>query len=207
MYTADMKKLIKLPLLLSVLVAQLGAQNATPVQVQGSGVSVDKPNCGMHYGKSHSFLFCAPKGWTLDTSIGQDEGIYASLYPDVSSWGSAKESGTIMYITTFDKPNNKYTVAKAMAFDANNTKQSAQFAVVKQGEPIKLDDQAVPVQLFAPGGFNRYEASAYIDSPRVIIMFVMTSKNEDSFKRDYPAFVQFVQSYSFMSSDVTIQYK
>jgi hypothetical protein len=65
----------------------------------------------------------------------------------------------------------------------------------------------VPVQLFAPGGFNRYEASAYIDSPKVIIMFVMTSKNVDAFKRDYPAFVQFVQSYAFMSSNVTIQYK
>ena len=65
----------------------------------------------------------------------------------------------------------------------------------------------MPVQLFAPGGFNRYEASAYIDSPKVIITFVMTSKNVDAFKRDYPAFVQFVQSYKFMSTNVTIQYK
>jgi len=65
---------------------------------------------------------------------------------------SANESGTIMYITTFDKPNDKYTVANAMAFDADDTKQSAKSAVivVKQGEPTKLDDQAVPVQLFTP---------------------------------------------------------
>ena len=206
-----MKNLIKGTLLLAILIAQLGAQNAAQAPVQGSGVgiSTSKPNCGMHYGKSHFFQYCAPKGWTLDAGTSHGEGIDVSIYPDGSSWDSARESGTIMYITTFDKPNNKYTVEKAMAFDADDTKQSAKSAVivVKQGEPIKLDDQVVPVQVFAPGGFNRYEASAYIDSPKVIIMFVMTSKNVDAFKRDYPAFVQFVQSYKFMSSNVTIQYK
>jgi hypothetical protein len=78
---------------------------------------------------------------------------------------------------------------------------------VKKGEPIKLDDLAVPVQLFAPGGFNRFEAVAYIDSLKVIITFVMSSKSEEIFKRDYPAFVRFIQSYKFMSSNVTIEHK
>ncbi len=172
-------------------------------------MSVDKPNCGMHYGMSHLFLFCAPKGWTLDTSTGYLEGVFASLYPDGSSWDAAKNSGTIMYITTFDKPNDKYTVAKAMAFDVRDTKKSSKFAglVVKKGEAIKLDDLSVPVQMYAPGPFNRFEASAYIDSPKVIILFAITSKDDAAFKRDYPAFVQFVQSYKFMSSNVTIEHK
>ena len=161
----------------------------------------------MHYGKSHVILYCAPKGWTLDNGTEYLEGAFGTIYPDGSSWDAAKESGTIMYITTFDKPDDKYTVAKAMAFDARDTKKSVKSVVVKRGEPIKLDDLAASVQLFAPGGFDRFEASAYIDSPKVIILFAMTSKNEDAFKRDYPAFVQFVQSYQFMSSNVTIQYK
>jgi hypothetical protein len=204
-----MKNLIKITLLLAVLVAQLGAQNPAPAPAPGSivGMSTTNPNCGMHFGKSQLIEFCAPKGWTLDNGTVYLEGSFGTVYPDGSSWDSAKESGTVMYITTFDKPDKKYTVAKAMAFDASNTKQSIKSAVLKQGEPIKLGDLTVPVQLFAPGGFNRYEASAYVDSPKVIILFAMTSRNEDTFKRDYPAFVQFVQSYSFMSSNVTIQYK
>jgi hypothetical protein len=196
-------------LLLAVLAAQLGAQTATPAPAQGSGVgiSTSNPNCGMSWGKSHSFLYCAPKGWTLDNGTDYLPGAFGALYPDGSSWNSAKESGTVMYITTFDKPNEKYSIEKAMAFDARETEKSVKSAVVKKGEPIKLNDLDVPVQLFAPGGFNRFEASAYIDSPKVIIMFVMTSKDEGAFKRDYPAFVQFVQSYKFMSSNVTVQYK
>jgi hypothetical protein len=204
-----MKNLIKLTLFLAVLVAQLGAQNPAPAPAPGSivGISTSNPNCGMHYGKSHLIEFCAPKGWTLDNGTEYLEGTFGAVYPDGSSWNSAKESGTVMYITTFDKPDKKYTIAKSMAFDANNTMQSAKNAVVKTGDPIKLGDLMILVQLFTPGGFNRYEAVAYIDSPKVIITFAMTSKNEELFKRDYPAFVQFVQSYKFMSSNVTIQYK
>jgi len=202
-----MNKLTSGVFFLAVFAAQLGAQSVTPAPAQGSGVSTDKPNCGMSYGRSHSFLFCAPPGWTLNTIIGREAGVEASIYPDDSSWDQAKESGSVMYITTFDKPNSKYTIAKAMAFDAADTKKSAKSAVVKTEEPIKLNDLVVPVQFYAPGGFNRFEASAYFDSPKVIIQFVITSKDEDAFKRDYPAFVRFVQSYQFMGSNVTVQYK
>jgi hypothetical protein len=202
-----MKNLIKGILLLVLFAVPLGAQTPAPPLAEGSGMSVDKPNCGMHYGKSHFFMFCAPVGWTLDNSVGEKIGLFAMLYPDGSSLDSAHESGTFMYINTFDKPDDKYTVAKSIAFDADDTKQKSQAAVVKVGVPIKLDDLALPVQLFAPGLHNRFEAVAYIDSSKVIITFVMSSINEDTFKRDYPAFVQFVQSYKFMSSNVTIQHK
>lgn len=204
-----MKNLINGMLLLVLFAAPLGAQTPAPPPAEGSGMSVDKPNCGMHYGKSHLILFCAPKGWTLDNGTEYLEGAFGVLYPDGSSWDLAKQSGTIMYITTFDKPDDKYTIAKAMTFDARDTKKSSKFAglIVKSGKPIKLNDLTAPVQLFAPGPFYRYEASAYIDSPKVIILFAMTSKDEETFKRDYPAFVQYVQSYKFMSSNVTIEHK
>jgi len=206
-----MKNLLTGTLLLAVFVAQLGAQSAAPAPEQGSGVGISttKPGCGMSFGTSYIFQYCAPKGWTLDNSTEYLPGASTSIYPDGSNWDSAKQTGTIMYITTFNKPNDKYTVEKGMAFDARDTKKSSKFPglIVKRGEPIKLGDLSVPVQLFAPGPFYRYEASAYIDSPRVIIMFVMSSKNEDTFKRDFPAFVQFVQSYTFMSSNVTIEHK
>ena len=90
-----MKNLIKVTLLLAVLVAQLGAQNAAQAPAQGSGVgiSTSKPNCGMHYGKSYFFQYCAPKGWTLDAGTSHGEGIDVSIYPDGSSWGFSQRIG------------------------------------------------------------------------------------------------------------------
>lgn len=200
---------------MAVFAAQLGAQNTAPAPTsapaarEGGSKSVDNPKCGMIYGESHAFMVCAPDGWILDNSIGNQDGIFAVFYPDGSSWYSAKESGTVMYVNTYGKPDDQYTVAKAIEFDAEDTIKSEKspVVVVKKGEPIKLDDLFVPVQLFAPGGFNRYEAVAYIDSPKIIITIAMTSKNEDAFKRDYPLFVQLVQSYKFLTTDVVIQHK
>jgi hypothetical protein len=202
-----MKNLIKLTLLLTILVAQLGAQKNAPAPNEKHGKSKDNGKCGIMYGKSHWFSFCAPDGWTLDNEVGKEMGIFAILYPDGSSWELARQSGTFMYVNTSAKKDDNDTVARFMASDADNVKQNVQSAVVKKGEPIKIGSLTAQVLLFAPGGFNRYEAVAYIDSPKVIITFVITSKNEELFKRDYPAFVQLVQSYQFMSSNVTIQYK
>lgn len=202
-----MKPLLNLALLLAFLVPQLAAQAAPQAPAQGGGKSTKDDNCGMIYGKAHSFTFCAPKGWLLDNSIGNQEGIYAVFYPQGSSWDEANQSGSIMYINTFGKPDDQYTIAKAMAFDAADTKKQSPSSVAKQGDPIKLGDLSVPVQVFSPGGFNRFEASAYIDSPKVIIMFVISSKTEEAFTRDYPAFIKLVQSYYFLSSNVTIQQK
>jgi hypothetical protein len=98
-----------------------------------------------------------------------------------------------------------------MASDAEDTKRNAPESLQKACETIKLDKApegpAAPVQCFAPGAFERFEAVAYIDSPKIIAIVVMTSKNEHSFQRDYPAFLALVKSYSFFSSNVTIQHQ
>jgi len=161
----------------------------------------------MPYGHNYWFLLCAPDGWTLNNSIGKEQGIQAVFYPTGSSWTAAQQSGTFMYYTASDKKDENATVPRVMADDADKVKREVQSAVVKIGEPIKVGGLAVPVQLFVPGGFSRFETVAYIDSPKVIIMFVMTSENEAAFKRDYEAFVHLVQSYEFMGTEVTVEKK
>ena len=161
----------------------------------------------MMYGKLHWFFFCEPDGWTLDNSVGKQMGIFAILYPNGSSWESARLSGTFMYVNTSSKKDDNDTVVRFMASDAENVKANEKSAVVKKGEPIEIGSLTAQVQLYAPGGYNRFEAVAYIDSPKVFVMFVMSSINEDVFKRDYPAFVRLVKTYEFMGTDVTIQDK
>jgi len=193
-----------LMLLVSALLA--GAQTANPGSHQSNGAQKPDDNCGLLYGENHSLTFCVPKGWTLDNTVLNDQGIYAVFYPNGSNWNDAKESGTIMYINVVVR-NPGSTLAKMMDADANETKRSSPSAVVNQGEPIKVDDMVAPVLRFAPGAFDRYEAVAYLGEEKVLVMCVISSKDDKIFRKDYPAFVQLVQSYKFLGSIVTIQHR
>lgn len=159
----------------------------------------------MLYGKAHVLTFCAPSGWVLDNSIWNDQGIYAVFYPNGSTFESAKDSATIMYINVVERKDEKATLARMMADDAAEVEHNAPAAVVKPGKSIRAGDGEAAVQLFAPGAFGRYEAAAYFDSPKVLIMFIMSSKNQAVFQNDYPAFTKLVQSYKFLSSNVEIE--
>ena len=208
MYDMCMKNLIKGTLLMAILVAQLGAQSAAPPNAKEiHDKSRDDAKCGIMYGKSHWFSFCAPDGWTLDNGVGKKIGLFAILYPNGSSWESARVSGTFMYVNTAAKKEDNDTVAQFMASDTDNVKKNVQSAVVNKGVPIKIGSLNAQVNLFAPGGYNRYEAVAYIDSPKVFITYVISSVNEEAFKRDYPAFVRLVQTHIFFGTEVTIEDK
>jgi hypothetical protein len=203
-----MKNLIRGMFLLVVFAASLGAQNPAPPNAKEiHDKSRDDAKCGIMYGKSHWFSFCASDGWTLDNEIGKQMGLFAILYPNGSSWESARVSGTFMYVNTSAKKDDNDTVARFMALDADNVKKNVQSAVVKKGEPIRIGSLNAQVLLYAPGGYNRYEAVAYVDSLKVFIMYVMSSVNEAAFKRDYPAFVRLVQTHIFFGTEVTIEDK
>jgi hypothetical protein len=199
-----MKALIVETLLLLAISVQASAQGSLP---NAGGIkNTNTDNCGLLYGKNHSLTFCAPDGWVLDNGILNDQGIYAAFYPNGSTWQHAKDSGTIMYINVVGRAADS-TVEKMMADDAEEARQSAPTTVVKQGESIKIGDLSAPTLRFAPGDFDRHEAVAYIGEEKVLVMFVISSKNEKIFKKDYSAFVQLVQSYKFLSSNVTVEHK
>lgn len=182
------------------------AQTAAPDTQKAGGGKDPNDNCGLLYGKGHALTFCAADGWTLDNTVMNDQGIYAVFYPNGSNWNDAKESGTVMYINVVGRDAAE-PVEKMMEDDADEAKRNAPATVVKQADPIKIGDIAVPVLRFAPGDYDRYEAVAYVGEEKVLVMFVMSSKNNETFKRDYPAFVKLVQSYKFLSSNVTIKHK
>jgi hypothetical protein len=162
-------------------------------------------SCGLVYGKGHAFFVCAPKGWVLDNGILNDDGIYAAFYPESSSWAKAKEEGTVMYVNTAKKGKSNEDVASLMKSDAADTKANAPKAEIHEAEALKTKkDAAARVQQFTPGSYDRFEAVAYIDSPEVIVMIVMTSKDSKTFKRDYPAFKELVGSYEFMTTNVQL---
>lgn len=192
--------------LLLLAALQAGAQQAPPSPSTDRGGKAPEGNCGMLYGKDHVLMFCAPDGWTLDTGIMNDQGIYAVFYPAGSNFLDAKNSGTFMYFNVAGKEGDS-TVTEMMANDAKEVKQDAPDTVAVQADPIKIGDVSVPVLRFAPGAFDRFEAVAYIGEEKVLVMVVISSKNEANFNKDYAAFVKLVQSYKFISSNVTIEGK
>jgi len=201
-----MKILATGTLFLLAVALQTGAQQTSPSSNAGGGGKAPNDNCGLLYGKDHSLTFCAPDGWLLDNGIMNDQGIYAVFYPAGSNFQDAKDSGTYMYFNVVGKIPHE-TVAKMMAGDAEQVQHDAPAAVVVQSDPIKIGDVSVPVLRFTPGAFDRYEAVAYIGQEKVLVMAIISSKNEDLFKKDYPAFVLLVQSYKWLSSNVTFQHK
>lgn len=193
-------------LALSVFVLAVFQILAGQTQASGTGKPANG-DCGLVYGKGHAFWVCAPKGWLLDNSILSKDGIYAVFYPEGSSLANAKESGTFMYVNTSKKANPNEDITTLMRNDATDTKAKVPKAEIHEAEAIKVKDIVARVQQFTPGAFDRFEAVAYIDSPEVIVMIVMTSKNAQAFDRDYHVFKELVGSYSFMTSNVTLPKK
>jgi hypothetical protein len=172
---------------------------------EGAGKSTkDDGNCGILYGKGHMFSVCAPKGWVLNNSMHEQTGLWAVFYPDGSSWDEAKGSGSVMYVNTTGKGKGQQNVAELMAFDAEATKKDAPRVEIAKRTAIKITEESATVQEFRHSGFDRFEAVAYIDTQKLIVMIAITSKDEISFKRDYPAFEELVRSYKFFSSNVTV---
>lgn len=188
----------------AVLSLALALQTST--QQSGGGKNTKNDNCGILYGDSHALTFCAADGWVLDTSIMNDQGIYAVFYPDGSNWHDATHSGTFMYINVVGRKNNA-TIAEMIDADADGAKRSDPTTVVTKSDPIRIGDVSVPVLRFGHGPSDYCEATAYIGEEKVLVMLVISSKNEQLFAKDYPAFVKLVQSYHFLTSTVTFQHK
>jgi hypothetical protein len=161
----------------------------------------EEGNCGIVYGEGHAFRVCAPKGWVLDNTILNEEGIYAVFYPKGRTWSEAKDNRTFMYINTARKGAEHPTAAALMKTDAEDTRQKAPAAAISEQQRIHTKNGDARVQTFQHGEFDRFEAVAYLDSPKIIVMIVTTSKDAQSFGRDYSAFEELVKSYEFLSTD------
>jgi hypothetical protein len=51
--------------------------------------------------------------------------------------------------------------------------------------------------------YSQFEAVAYIDEPKVVVLIVLTARSQRDFERSYSAFEQLVGSYWFMTENVT----
>jgi len=192
--------------LLLVTVLSIHAQGNVSQSKEKNGGKKPDDNCGILYGRNHSLTFCAPDGWILDNGIMNDQGIYAVFYPKGTNWDEARKTKSFMYINVVDM-SAKDTVAARMDADIKEEKQYNPKTVASLAEPIHFGDRTVPVLKFKLGESSGNEAVAYIGESKVLVMIIVSSKNEEIFNHDYAFFEQLVKSYTFLTSDVHIQGK
>ncbi len=162
-------------------------------------------NSGLVYGHGHSFWIRAPKGWVLDNESGTDMGLHAVFYPEGSSWA---QSIAVMYVNTAAKTNESVTINQIISYDIENFKsKSPNLKVVDKKSIILPDKKKVIVNHFSGDSHGNYEAIGYLDESKVVVMFVLTSRNEKEFNKSLKAFEELVKSYEWLTGDVKIEGK
>jgi hypothetical protein len=157
---------------------------------------------GIVYGKDHAFAIAAPDGWVLDNRAEQNNGLHAVFYPVGSSWA---KSAIVMYANTASKSHGQETVDDLIAYDTGQFKTKSPKLSVVELKSIETKNGKAKVLKFSGDQFRNTEAVAYIDSPKAVVMLVLTSRDNAGFEKTYPAFVALVKSYGFLTSDVRIQ--
>jgi hypothetical protein len=155
------------------------------------------------YGEDHVFALKLPQGWVVNPEIGKKLGLHAVMYQEGSSW---RDGIVTMYTNSVHKRKNKDTLERIIDEDiAGYKKESANLKVENADSlPIAAGKERVVVKYFSGDLGGNFEAVAYIEESKVVIMLVLTSKTENDFHSTLPAFRQLVGSYRLISENVTI---
>jgi hypothetical protein len=156
--------------------------------------ALKKPGYGLLYGKNYFFALSAPQGWTIDNSAGKKIGLDAVFYLKGSSW---ENSQSVMYPQIWQKEGKK--LDELIAEDIATYKSDfPNLIVTEMPEIILKQNKKVTVKHFMGGAKNGYEAIAYFDEPKVVIMVVLQANDKDSFEKAYKSFLDLLSSYSYL---------
>ena len=161
-------------------------------------------NSGIIYGKNHAYTLTAPKGWVLDNRSGVKQGLHAVFYPQGSSWS---DGVAVMYANVWQKENAKQTVQDIVDSDIQKFKEIIPDLKVVNVEAVKLEkDRTAIVKYFTSEAKGQnFEAIAYINEEKLVVLIVLSSRTKKDFESSLPAFRELVGSYSFLTDKVVIE--
>ena len=168
---------------------------------QQSSQKPDDLNSGIVYGRDHSFMLSAPAGWTLDNSSGVSQGMQAVFFPTGSSW---KGGIVVMYATVIHKDagRNK-TAGRVIQNDIDECKNASKESTVKDGSSISTtDSKKAEVKYFYDAQNKNYEAVAYINESKVVVILALSSRSKEDYDKSLTAFNDLVASYYFLAEKV-----
>jgi len=135
---------------------------------------------GIVYSGKAAFNITAPAGWVVDPVSGQAQGFPCVLYPKDSSWSDAN---TIMYAVV-EKDFNDATAFAASTVAAekkgNHTipKEKIASGKTKGGEAYFINEYRPKAT------YSQWDRAAYIQLPGAVGYVGLSSKNEESYRKD-----------------------
>ncbi|MCB0278211.1 MAG: hypothetical protein KDD94_01825 [Calditrichaeota bacterium] len=153
------------------------------------------------HGKNLAYQITAPSGWLLDIYSGLNDNLPAVLYKPGSNWKTAK---TVMYtnVAYLEESNQSYqTVIES---DLKRFREGSAKILIEQKEPIEFSEvnKKADVYYFLDSDKLQFEAVAYLQEAKVVMMFVMASKSEDEFYENLDSFREFTLSCIFLTDRV-----
>jgi hypothetical protein len=154
---------------------------------------------GLIYGTDHAYWISSPSGWILDNESGVSQGLHAVIYPKGENWTDAP---AVIYSRAVVKKKGE-SMGGVIKNDFDSFKKSNANIVMKNFAKIKTGDgsEAI-VKSFKGDQWGNNELVAYIDTPKVVGIIVLTARNAESYNRSIEAFESVVRSFSFVTDKV-----
>lgn len=149
------------------------------------------------------FTLSAPEGWIIDTENGKAQGLQVVLYPKGTSWASGS---VVMYANTMSKnaADENASAEKVMAEDiATFKKQSPRLKVGELKQIKTLNGKTAIARDFEQSVGGNYEAVAYIDEPRTVVILALSARSKADFDFARPAFDKLIGSYALIASSAS----
>ncbi len=147
-------------------------------------------------GRNFSFVLKEPAGWILDVETAKPRDLQAVLYAQGSSW---KNAVSVMYARVIYKNEIQNTAERVIANDvAEFLKLSKDSKVSDSPALTTRDKKTAIVKAFYDGANKNYESVAFIDETKVVVILVLSSRDNGEYEKSLPAFKDLVGSYAVL---------
>jgi hypothetical protein len=160
---------------------------------------------GILYGPGYAFLISAPKGWIMDDQAGQSQGVPVVFYHRGESWLGGDPT---MYVNlSYKVKGQDDTIQKVIQYDIEQTRKQDPEMKAEAAAPLQTGDgrKAVVYTFSGPGRGRSQEQVAYLDTPQVVMMLVLSARTEATYKAALPDYLRLVRSFAFLANNVDIQ--
>jgi hypothetical protein len=192
--------------------------SASPAENQPSGspgaevpaespLQVDEGHGGILYGPGYAFILSAPTGWVFDDQTGKAQGVTVVFYRQGESWTTGQ---AVMYANVaYKRKGQDNTIKKVIKYDIRRMKERrARMLSATRSSTRLADGRKAIVYGFAFEGADedaRREKVAYVDTPKVVVMLVLTARSEAVYRKAAPDFESLVRSFQFVGRKVQIK--
>lgn len=120
------------------------------------------------------------------------------MYPQGSTWANAK---VVMYVN-IAKMEKGENLSKFIEGDLSRFKDENKDIVSKESDPIKIiGSKIAQVREYSGDKWGNFEEVAYISENSSVVMYVLSSRDEKTFRKSLPAFRKMVAA-SFLAAMV-----